>query len=255
MSPVVTLMTDFGTRDPYLAEMKAILVSAVDELTIIDVSHDVEPGNVMMAAYILGRTWWRFPSGTVHLVVVDPGVGTNRRAIAGQMRTHSFIGPDNGVFGEILRDADVVELSVPAAASATFHGRDVFAPAASRLLRKEPLTGLGSGLTDLRQLEVQEPIVESEQIVGQVVYVDRFGNLITNLSAETTREAVDLIVCGVTTGALRRTFGDVRSGQIVAYLGSGRTLEVGVRDGSAAHMLGADVGTPVVCLLAPQSKR
>lgn len=251
MSAVVTLLTDFGTRDPYLAEMKAILVSAVDGLTIIDVSHDVEPGNVMMAAYILGRTWWRFPSGTVHLVVVDPGVGTNRRAIAGQYRGHSFVGPDNGVFGEILRDADVVELSVPADASRTFHGRDVFAPAASRLLRREPLTRLGGVINDPRQLELQAPIVESEQIVGQVVHVDRFGNLITNLSAEATRGAIAFTVCGVTTGALRRTFGDVCTGQIVAYLGSGGTLEVGVRDGSAAQVLGADVGTPVVCSRGP----
>jgi S-adenosyl-L-methionine hydrolase (adenosine-forming) len=245
-APIVTLLTDFGGRDSYLAEMKAVLVTAMSALTIVDISHEIEPGNVAMAAYLLSRSWFRFPSGTVHLVVVDPGVGTKRRAIAARVGGHGFVGPDNGVFGSILNDADVVELAVPEKASATFHGRDVFAPAACRLLRGESLTTLGTIITDAFIPTAAEPVRDGNRVIGQVVHVDRFGNLITNVSMERIPQTVQVQVGTVVVGPVRRTFGDVGAGQLVAYAGSGGALEVGVRGGNASRALSAGVGAEVV---------
>src|SRR2546427_4971224 len=129
--PLVTLLSDFGTTDSYVAEMKGVILSAVPAATLVDITHAVPPGDVRSGAYLLRRTWHRFPPGTIHLAVVDPGVGTERAAFALQVRGHAFVGPDNGLFSPVLRDveAQIVTLVVPAGASPTFHGRDVFAPA------------------------------------------------------------------------------------------------------------------------------
>src|SRR6476620_11272589 len=143
--PIITLLTDFGTTDAYVAEMKAVLLGAVPEATLVDLTHAVPPGDIRAGAYLLGRSWHRFPAGTVHLSVVDPGVGTTRAALALRAHGHWFVGPDNGLFTPVLRDAEVeaVVLPVPAEASPTFHGRDLFAPAAAVLACGAPLDSLG----------------------------------------------------------------------------------------------------------------
>src|SRR5690606_12746954 len=142
--PILTLLTDFGTADSYVAEVRGVLLSAVPGATLVDVSHEVAQGAVRTAAYLLGRAWRRFPAGTVHLVVVDPGVGTPRAALAAEFGGHRFVGPDNGTLTPVLEGAAVVELAPPAEASATFHGRDLFAPAAAALATGAALASLGS---------------------------------------------------------------------------------------------------------------
>ena len=243
--PIVTLLTDFGTSDSYVAEMKAALLSGAPDAVLVDLSHTVAPGDVRAAAYLLGRTWHRFPAATVHLAVVDPGVGTTRAALAIAAGGHRFVGPDNGLFTAVLRDheVEVVALAVPAGAAPTFHGRDLFAPAAAALLRDAPLHTLGTPFLGIpERLATGEPRYEGKSIVGEIVYVDRFGTLVTNLTVETVPSYAVLEVEGLEIGRLRRTYGDVPTGGLLAYEGSGGAIEIAVRDGSAARRLGMGVG-------------
>lgn len=242
---LITLLTDFGTADPYVAEMRGVLYSRAPGVTLADLSHGIPPGDVNAAAYLFGRTWHRFPEGTVHLVVVDPGVGTGRAALAFAAAGHWFVGPDNGVFTSVLDQADgpVVAILAPPDAAPTFHGRDLFSPAAAALARGTALAALGEPLpTTPVLLVLPAPFYEGKSVIGEVISVDRFGNLVTNLTpAEVPAYAV-LEVEDAEVGPLRRTFSDVESGQLVAYLGSGGQVEIAVRDGSAARRIGLGVG-------------
>jgi S-adenosylmethionine hydrolase len=242
---IVTLLTDFGTSDSYVAEMKAAVLAAAPETTLVDVTHAVPPGDVRAAAYLLGRTWRRFPAGTVHLAVVDPGVGTTRAALAMGAGGHGFVGPDNGLFTHVLRDQEVeiVALTVPETAAATFHGRDLFAPVAAALARGMALSVLGEPFLGIpERLVYGEPRYEGKSIVGEIVYVDRFGTLVTNLTADNVPAYAVLEIEGLEIGRLRRTYGDVPTGGLLAYHGSGGAIEIAVRDGSAARRLGMGVG-------------
>lgn len=225
--------------------MKGALLSAARGLTVVDLTHAVPPGDVRAGAYLLGRAWHRFPVGAIHLAVVDPGVGTERVALAVAAHGHYFVGPDNGLFSLVLRDAEVqiVVLPTPDGASPTFHGRDVFAPAAAALATGIPLARLGEPLSGIPvRLAYREPHHEGKSVVGEVVYVDRFGTLVTNLTPELVPPYAVIEVEGLEVGPLRRTFGDVPTGGLVAYLGSGGQVEIAVRDGSAARRLGMGVG-------------
>jgi S-adenosyl-L-methionine hydrolase (adenosine-forming) len=243
--PIITLLTDFGTADAYVAELKAVLLTAVPQATLVDLTHAVPPGDLRAAAYLVGRVWRRFPHGTVHLAVVDPGVGTVRAALAFGRDGHWFVGPDNGLFTPVLHDAavEIVTLPIPAGAAPTFHGRDLFAPAAAALAGGAALHTLGEPFAGVpHRLSYREPHYEGKVIVGEVVYVDRFGTLVTNLTPDLVPDYAVLEVEGLDIGPLRRTFGDVPTGGLLAYLGSGGQVEVAVRDGSAARRLGLGVG-------------
>jgi hypothetical protein len=244
--PLITLLTDYGTTDPYVGELKGVLLSAAPSATLVDITHSITPGDIRTAAYVLNRTWSRFPPGTVHLTVVDPGVGTTRGALAISVGAHYFVGPDNGVFTGVVQagnGAMLVNLPVPSAASPTFHGRDLFGPAAAALATGTPLEALGPPLTETPvRLAVSPPHYEGKSVLGEVIHVDRFGNLITDLTPALVPPYAVLEVEEVTIGPVRRTFGDVPGGGLVAYLGSGGTIEIAVRDGSAARRLGLGVG-------------
>ena len=245
---VVTLLTDFGTTDSYLAETKGVLLSGAPAAVLVDVSHAVSPGDIRSAAYILGRTWHRFPAATVHLVVVDPGVGTARAALALRVHDHYFVGPDNGVFTPVLRDTEVkvVALPTPPNASPTFHGRDLFAPAAAALACGADLSTLGPPFPAIpERLAYTSPHYEGKTIVGEIVYIDRFGSLVTNLMPELVPSYATLEVEDLDLGHLRRTFNDVTTGGILAYVGSAGAIEIAVRNGSAARRLGIGVGGSV----------
>ena len=246
--PIITLLTDFGTTDHYVAELKGVLLTQAPGATVVDITHSVSPGDVRSGAYILGRTWHRFPSSTIHMVVIDPGVGTSRAALALSAADHSFVGPDNGVFTPVLQDTPVeaVVLSTPAAASPTFHGRDLFAPAAATLARGTPLHDLGHPFTGLpERLAYTTPHYEGKSIVGEIMYIDRFGTLITNLTSELVPSYARLEVDDLDIGPLRRTYGDVGTGGLLAYIGSAGAIEIAVRDGSAARRLGVGIGANV----------
>ena len=245
MSSLITLLTDYGVTDSYVAEVKGVLLTAVPDATLVDVTHQVPPGDVRAGQFLFSRSWRRFPLGTVHLVVVDPGVGTTRRALAAEAAGHFFVAPDNGLLTSLADDAVFVSLPVPPSAAPTFHGRDVFAPAAARLAMGLSLEELGDVVEDVRRVPLPVPRADGVALLGEVVYVDRFGTLVSNIMAEDVDAGVRITVEGSEVGPLRKTFGDVDPGQLVAYAGSGGEVEIAVRGGSAARLLGAGVGAEV----------
>jgi len=250
--PIVTLLTDFGLSDSYVAELRGVILSRAPGVTLADITHAVPPGDVRAAGFVLGRAWHRFPVGSVHLAVVDPGVGTPRAALALEARGQYFVGPDNGIFTKVLRDTpvEVVSLTVPPHAAPTFHGRDVFAPAAAALATGVRLENLGPRFTEIpERLATAEPRYEGKSVIGEVVYVDRFGTLVTNLTTEQVPAYATIQVEDLDLGPLRRTFADVAVGGLLAYLGSDGAVEIAVRNGSAARRLGLGVGGEVTVRL------
>ena len=241
-APVVTLLTDFGTADGYVGEMKGVLLSRAPGATVVDVAHDLPAHDVHFARLVVGRYWMRFPPATVHVVVVDPGVGSSRLAIAVESEGRFLVGPDNGVLSAALHghDARAVALEVPPGAAPTFHGRDVFAPAAARLATGERLSALGAATTP-KLLSTPEPVRVGGQLRGEVIAIDRFGNAITNLPAGPATIAAE----GASYRVLR-TYGDLAPGAAGALVGSSGLIELVVREGSAAAVLGLGRGTVVV---------
>jgi len=242
---VITLLTDFGNADSYVAEMKGVLLTLAPQATLIDVAHLVPPGDIRAAQYLLARTWRRFPDGTVHLAVIDPGVGGARRALAAECEGHRFVAPDNGLLSFLPGAARFVSLAIPTDAAPTFHGRDVFAPAAARLANAEPLDALGAPVTDRHHSPLPTPRHDGVALMGEVIYVDRFGTLVSNIPGAQVEPGVRIRVDGTDVGALRRTYADVERGALAALIGSGGTVEIAVRDGSAARLLGVGVGAEV----------
>ncbi len=242
--PIVTLLTDFGSADSYVGEVKAVLLSQSPLATLVDITHHVPAGNVRAAAYLFERSWKHFPPGTVHLVVVDPDVGTERAALVLGMQDHFFVGPDNGVFSSILAQPAVLAttLPIPKDASPTFHGRDVFGPAAATLANRGWWPELGTRLTRPGvRIEVRTPERDRQGWVGEVVYVDHFGNLVTNLQPQHLSPGCVVKVRDAPIATVN-TYGEVKPGALLAYVGSGGTVEIAVRGGSAAQVLRAEVG-------------
>jgi S-adenosylmethionine hydrolase len=241
---IITLISDFGTVDGYVGEMKGVLLSRAPGVTIVDVTHDIPPQDVESARLTLARVWRRFPIGAVHLVVVDPGVGSSRAALAVDSDGHRFVGPDNGVLSPALLvpGARAIALPVPAHAAPTFHGRDVFAPAAAALAMGAALRDLGGDATAPVVRRTPEPTRTPDgSLQGEVIAIDRFGNATTNLAA-----VYGGTVCvGDTSLALRETYADVAAGSATALVGSSGFIEIAVRDGSAARQLGLHRGTHV----------
>jgi hypothetical protein len=245
MHPLITLLTDFGTADGYVGEMKGVLLTRAPEATLVDIAHDIAPQDVEAARLVLARVWRRFPAGTVHVVIVDPGVGTERVALAVESDERFFVGPDNGVLSPALlvAGARAVRLDVAPEASATFHGRDVFAPAAAALALGGPLDALGPPMPQPQIRRTAEPKRIGDGVMaGEVISVDRFGNAITNLVG---LRAGTIETAGLTL-ILRRTYGEVPVGTALAIVGSTGLIEIAVRDGSAAHALKLGRGSPVV---------
>ena len=244
MRPIITLLTDFGTADGYVAELKGVLYSAAPDVTVVDLSHEVAPQDVESGRLAVARYWRRFPSGTVHMVVVDPGVGSNRAALAVSSDGRFLVGPDNGVLSPslLLSGAHAVTLRVPSTASATFHGRDVFAPAAAALATGTPIDALGVACLDPVIRRTPEARRGPDgSVIGEVIAVDRFGNAIGNLIAprggriEVAGRAMPIV----------RTYADAGVGDIVALVGSSGFVEIAQREGNAARALALARGTPV----------
>lgn len=251
MPRIVTLTTDFGTGSGYVAELKGRLLHARSPLTLVDIAHDLPPHDIRAAGWLVGQACFAFPPGTLHVVVVDPGVGTSRRLVWARIGEQEFLAPDNGVLARVLRRAALVEareVAVAAAAAATFHGRDVLAPAAVRLVDGERPDALGPPLGRLFSIAWPEPRETAAGVEGEVIHVDAFGNLVTNLPAPLWPrvEAAGGLVVGphrVTT--LVRTYGDAAPGTAVALVGSQGFLEAAVVEGRAADRLAARIGTAV----------
>lgn len=244
MRPIITLLTDFGTADGYVGEMKGVLLTLAPEAQIVDITHETPPQDVDHARLTLARVWRRFPVGTIHIVIVDPGVGSSRRALAVASNEQYLVGPDNGVLSPALLIAGprIVALPVPVRASATFHGRDVFAPTAAALARGEAVESLGIKVRDAVIRRTPEAHRASDGgLAGEVIVVDRFGNAVTNLIG--LRGGV-VEVAG-TAIPVRHTYAEVGPGAPVAVVGSTGFIEIAVRDGDAARTLGIARGARV----------
>ena len=270
---VITLTTDFGTADGYVGVMKGVMLSIAPGVRLVDLSHEVPPQDVRRAAFVLYTAVPFFPPDTVHLAVVDPGVGTDRRAIAVQVPQGFLVGPDNGLFTYVLAEAEewrAVELRDPAyrlpQVSGTFHGRDIFAPAAAHLARGVPMERLGPPVPDPVLLPLPRLEVREDRLEGEVLHIDRFGNVVTSigwlrwagnglvLDAAFRRAAPPLRLAaagavvkvgGRTIHGVRRTYGEVAVGESLALVGSTGFLEIAVRQGDAARTLGVRPGDPI----------
>jgi S-adenosylmethionine hydrolase len=256
---VVTLLSDFGLRDPFVGVMKGVLCGAHPELRVLDITHGIAPGAIAEGAFWLERSFRYFPAGSVHCAVVDPGVGSERHAVVVAAERHFFVGPDNGLLAEVTLRAAHVETRVIDLgkhrlrdASPTFHGRDVFGVVAGRLASRElPFAQVGEPM----HLQVPSPIPgivsEADGFVGNLVTTDHFGNLITSLRASEVLPAVGaefrLQISGKILRSVR-TFADAQPGELVALVGSFDTIEVAVRDGSAAARLQPVAGASVKLL-------
>jgi S-adenosyl-L-methionine hydrolase (adenosine-forming) len=245
MPPIITLLTDFGTADGYVAEMKGVIYSAAPYATIADLSHEVPPQDIELARLAVARYWRRFPAGTVHVIVVDPGVGTSRAALAVESDGRILLGPDNGVLSPALLfpNAITVALHLGKSVSATFHGRDVFAPAAAALATGAALGTLGEPFAMPLVRRTKEPVRMSDGgIAGEIIAIDRFGNAITNiLGGHGGRVDVGGRIVPV-----GKVYSEVPPGGTVALAGSSGLLEIAVREGSAAHELELTRGAPVI---------
>jgi S-adenosylmethionine hydrolase len=245
MRPIVTLTTDFGTVDGYVGEMKGVIATHAPDAQIVDITHDIPPQDVEHARLTLARIWRRFPAGTIHVVVVDPGVGSARAALAVASDERFLVGPDNGVLSPALLVAGMraVELLVPRGASATFHGRDVFAPAAAALACGASVDALGQEALSPIVHRTPEPTRRPDgSIEGEIIVVDRFGNAVTNLIG---RRGGSLEV-GELRVSLHRTYAEGASGEAIGVVGSTGFIEIAVRDGNAATSLGLSRGARVI---------
>lgn len=258
----IAMLTDFGCRDHYVGAMKGVIASIAPGAPLIDITHGIPAQSIAAGAIALAQSWRFFPPRTVFLVVVDPGVGTTRLPVAVQTRAGArFVGPDNGVLSLALEAAGAsraVELRAPryrlARVSATFHGRDIFAPAAAHLWRGVRLASLGPPVRDgLTRLELAEPREGVEELRGEILYVDGFGNLVSNIGRDAlarfqARFPAMRLSVRIGKGApmeILRAYGDARKGVPLATFGSFELLEIAVRDGSAARRFAAGPGATV----------
>jgi S-adenosyl-L-methionine hydrolase (adenosine-forming) len=259
---VITLTTDFGTRDTYVAEMKAAILSIAPDVHVVDVTHEIARHDVLEGALALEAAAPWFPRATIHLAVVDPGVGTARRGLAVTSRDQVFIGPDNGLFTPFLgaspwRAFELTETEFRGTTvSATFHGRDVFAPAAAHVAHGLSPERLGRRVTDPVLLAWPRPRVATSRIAGAVVHVDRFGNLVTSIPGDALASLGSSLTVrvGARSLPLVRTYGELARGRAGALVGSQNRLEIAVNAGSAAAVLGARRGTSVVVSRTSRSR-
>ena len=255
--PVVALLTDFGTRDHYAGTMKAVVLGICPDVTLVDITHDIPPHDMMTATLELAASYKYFPSGTIFLVVVDPGVGSTRRGIAAEAGDYRFVAPDNGVLTAVLRESPakrVVELTERRYArptvSRTFEGRDRFAPAAAWLAKGINLSALGRSAGNIQELAIPSPEIAGDMLSGEVLRVDRFGNLVTNIDRKLFEKfahnnGIEIAAAAHLIGRVVATYADAAAGEVCALFGSTDHLEIALNAGSASDRLSLGRGAPV----------
>lgn len=275
MSRNIAILTDFGSRDAYVGIMKGVMSRIAPEAHFIDITHEIQPQNVRQAAFALLNSYRYFAPGTVFLVVVDPGVGGTRKPIAAQAGDYFFVAPDNGVLSYVLAELEtvtIVELSslvyqlTPV--SYTFHGRDIFAPAAAHLAIDVPVYKFGATVEHIYKQLIPQIRIEGSQITGQVFYSDHFGNIVTSIGELSWQNAQRLRFSprfgdrdkslvihanqakisfrGQTLARIQRTYGEVSKGELLALVGSSGFLEIALNQGSAAQELNLQSGETVI---------
>ncbi len=255
--PIITLTTDFGRQDGYVGAMQGVILNICPTATVVHLSHEIPPQDIQTAAFVLYQAFGYYPPRTVHCVVVDPGVGSKRRAVAVHTNHGIFVGPDNGVFNLVTtaEGVNVVEAVTLtnseyqlSAISATFHGRDIFAPAAAHIANGTPLSRFGPSAINLVRLSYATQPPAGRPGPGRIIHIDRFGNLILDITARDIEdsEQVTFEVGGRVIKSLSYTFADVPDKHLLAYVGSTRDhIEIAIRNGNAAQTLGMKLGDVV----------
>jgi hypothetical protein len=267
MASIITLTTDFGMKDPWVGAVKGVILSINPDATIVDISHEVPSQEILAASFVLSRACPYYPDGTIHVAVVDPGVGTERRPLLIETERHFFIGPDNGIFSQVLKSEKVrrvIELDNSdyflTDVSATFHARDIFAPVAAHLSRGVKPQELGTLVEDPLVLDLPEVVVTPDIIKGEVMYIDKFGNLITNIKETDIlvmqeRGKIEIDVRWRTIHGLVESYtegdNEHRVNEAVAIIGSFGFLEIAVFKESAAFTLGVEIGEKIDIRLRP----
>jgi S-adenosylmethionine hydrolase len=250
--PIVALMTDYGTKDYYVAALKGVILSIAPEAQIVDVTHDIEPHDVLRGAFVVRQTWPWFKEGTVHVAIIDPGVGSQRRVILGEYAGRYIVAPDNGLVTFVHRDfprAALYSVQNPdfflSVRSATFHGRDLMAPAAAHLAKGADLADFGPAIDDPVLLPIEsEGKFTGKEVEGRVLYVDRFGTMITNIHREQLAQLPrrggfpEVWVNDTAIGRIRRTFADVAPGDVVVLVGGSNLVEIAINQGRAVDRFG-----------------
>lgn len=264
--PIVTFLSDFGTQDWFVGVVHGVIQTVAPDAHVVDLNHTIPPGNIARGAFVIEAAAQDFPPDTIHLAVVDPGVGTRRRALAVHARGQYFVGPDNGLLEWALSSPDAVvhalveERWFRRPVSRTFHGRDIFAPVAGHITRGVPLEAFGPPVADPVRLPQAHPQLRGEELAGRVVFIDRFGNALTNLTsaalagafgADAPDERFDVRLLDRKVGALARSYGDAPVGTIVAIIGSSGRLEIAQVGGDIAERLGIGEGDPVSVRVIP----
>jgi S-adenosylmethionine hydrolase len=248
---VITLTTDFGYRDPYVACMKGVILSICSEAVLVDITHDISKFDVEEAAYILYRAYSFFPPRTIHVCVVDPGVGTERRPIAVRTKRYIFVGPDNGVLAMAAEDDGIEDVYTIESGtvtlrevSYTFHGRDIFAPAAAWIALGYPLEALGRRVKDMKKIKSDTPQIGGGRLRGKVIYIDSYGNIVTNIRWDLIKGKVsfgDTVKLSYRGGEvyvpILKAYGDAAPGGLLLIPGSGGFIEVSVNMGNASEKL------------------
>ncbi len=262
---IVTLLTDFGLQDHFVASMKGVLLGLNPDLTLVDITHLVPPQDIRTGAFLLSQAYACFPSGTIHLIVVDPGVGTERRVLAATAGGHCFVAPDNGILSFVQKAEENFQAYEVTAdhyyrkpVSNTFHGRDVFAPVAAWISRDIPMRQLGNKLDEPVLMKIPEPARVKEGLIqAAIMAVDRYGNLITNLTPghlpefDPARTLPFRILAGkkeITT--YHKNYGEAKQGEIFIIEGSTGYIEISMRGVSAAATLGLRTGNPIGIVLS-----
>lgn len=259
MGAIITLTTDFGLADSYVAALKGVILGINPEARLVDITHQITPHNINQAAFVLGSVYPYFPPKTIHLIVVDPGVGTKRRAIILRTPPADFIAPDNGVLSYVVQqfatksqlgpELEAVAITNPkywrTPVSNTFHGRDIFAAVAAHLALGVPIREFGQPVTSVMVLPLPKPFLASDgSLTGQVIHIDSFGNLITNIKDNDLPDGTPVIEIGKQTiNGLSRTYAEIEG--LLALIGSSGYLEISLKEGSASVFLSAQIGSEV----------
>src|SRR5215467_6822225 len=245
---IITLTTDFGLSDPFVGIMKGVIFGIAPGAQVVDITHDIGSYDVLEGAFLIESAYRYFPEGTVHVVVVDPGVGSARRPIAAAAHGHVFVGPDNGVLSAVL-GSEVYQITnrdlFLRSVSHTFHGRDIFSPVAAHLVKGLPIDAVGPRIMDFIKKQFPAPRFSGDRVLGTVLRVDKFGNIITNLRREDLRRGFTIRVAGLPITRFYSNFSEAEPGQFFALEGSTGFIELALNQGSAADKLQVRRGTEI----------
>jgi S-adenosylmethionine hydrolase len=257
-NPIITLLTDFGLKDPYVASMKGVMLSINPQCTLVDITHQVNSHDIKEGAFILAQTYSTFPKGTIHLAVVDPGVGSPRKPILLVTKKYFFVGPDNGLFTLPSRSERVKQAVLLtnqkfflSKVSSTFHGRDIFAPVAAYLSLGVKPEAFGPSIKSWREIPFSDPAMKQGKLIGEIVHVDAFGNLVSNIDRKCLLKfskdySFAVRIGRLTIQGLKKGYWEGKKGEPIVLIGSGGFLEISVREGNAQKSLKVNKGDPII---------